>query len=93
MINVFYVSGDINTSDLNSNENYNPRVAYNQSQLANVLFMRELSKKLATTGVTVNAIVPGMADTNIKRHIEAIPEGGISSAGYVTCLTESYYYY
>lgn len=38
--------GKINQEDLNSDNNYDPAKAYNQSKLANVLFTRELAKRL-----------------------------------------------
>ena len=41
-----HVRGKIKISDLNSSESYDPADAYAQSKLANVLFTRELAKKL-----------------------------------------------
>ncbi|KAK9736887.1 short chain dehydrogenase [Popillia japonica] len=61
--------GEINKEDLNSDKKYNAGEAYAQSKLANLLFTRELSKKLDGTGVTVNAIHPGIVDTEIIRHM------------------------
>ncbi len=39
--------------------------AYAQSKLANILFTRELARRLENTGVTVNALHPGVVATNI----------------------------
>jgi NAD(P)-dependent dehydrogenase (short-subunit alcohol dehydrogenase family) len=41
--------------------------AYNQSKLANVLFTKALARRLAGTGVTVNALHPGVVATELTR--------------------------
>ncbi|GAB6031589.1 hypothetical protein CHUAL_009354 [Chamberlinius hualienensis] len=72
IINVSSVAhhrGQINFNDLNSESAYDPAKAYNQSKLANVLFTKELSKRLADTGVTTYAVHPGIVNTNIIRHM------------------------
>lgn len=61
--------GEINTADLNSEKAYDAGKAYEQSKLANVLFTRELAKRLANSGVTVNALHPGLVDTELMRHM------------------------
>lgn len=61
--------GEINTTDLNSDKSYDPGAAYNQSKLANILFTRELAKRLDRTGVVVNAVHPGLCDTELIRHM------------------------
>ncbi|KAK7869614.1 hypothetical protein R5R35_009988 [Gryllus longicercus] len=61
--------GTINKTDLNSEKEYKPNVAYEQSKLANVLFNLELSKRLKDTGVTANCLHPGIVDTEIFRHM------------------------
>lgn len=43
--------------------NYGGYRAYGQSKLANLLFTYELARRLATTGVTVNALHPGSVAT------------------------------
>jgi len=40
---------------------------YGQSKLANILFSKELAKRLAGKGVFVNAAHPGFVDTDIQR--------------------------
>lgn len=61
--------GQINTTDFNSDKEYDPGAAYNQSKLANILFTKELAKRLQGTGVTVNAVHPGIVDTQLFRHM------------------------
>lgn len=61
--------GKINRRDLNSEQSYNQVTAYCQSKLANVLFTRELAKRLEGTGVTTYALHPGTVDTELPRHM------------------------
>lgn len=61
--------GAINKDDFNSEKSYNKFKAYSQSKLANVLFSRELSKRLNGTGVTVNSVHPGIVKTELGRHL------------------------
>lgn len=63
-----HVMGSIKKNDLNSEKSYNKYKAYFQSKLANVLFSRELSKKLQGTGVTVNSLHPGAVQTELNRY-------------------------
>ncbi|XP_034017950.1 retinol dehydrogenase 14b [Thalassophryne amazonica] len=65
-----YKHGQINFDDLNSEKNYNKAFCYSQSKLANLLFTLELARHLEGTGVTVNALTPGIVRTNLGRHVE-----------------------
>lgn len=64
-----HLKGHIDMSDINSEKKYDAGDAYNQSKLANIMFTRELARKLTGTGVTVNAVNPGLVDTDIIRHM------------------------
>ena len=61
--------GKIKFDDLNNDKTYEPGEAYAQSKLANILFTKELANKLKGTGVTVNAVHPGIVRTEIMRHM------------------------
>ncbi|XP_063298198.1 retinol dehydrogenase 14 [Pelobates fuscus] len=64
-----YKYGEINFDDLNSEKSYSKSFGYSRSKLANILFTRELSRRLEGTGVTVNALHPGIVRTNLGRYI------------------------
>lgn len=64
-----HTRGEIKVADLNSEQSYDSGKAYSQSKLANVLFTRELAKRLAGTHVTVNALHPGVVHTELGRHM------------------------
>lgn len=61
---------DIDFDDLNSERTYSPWRAYQQSKLANLLFVRELQRRLTEAGspVTAHAAHPGYAATNLQSH-------------------------
>jgi len=61
-------SGKIKFDDIHHERNYSRWGAYCDSKLANVLFTRELSKRLEGTHVTVNALHPGTVRTELARH-------------------------
>src|SRR5262249_36280425 len=45
---------------------------YAQSKLANVLFTRELARRLEGTGVTANCMHPGFVGTNIFNNVRGV---------------------
>jgi retinol dehydrogenase 12 len=57
-------NASINFDDLQGKKKYSGWQAYGQSKLANILFTYELARRLEGTGVTVNALHPGMVATN-----------------------------
>ncbi|XP_061384413.1 retinol dehydrogenase 12-like [Danaus plexippus] len=61
--------GQIHKEDLNMTAKYDPAAAYNQSKLANVLFARELGRRMLNTGVSVIAVDPGFSDTDLTRNM------------------------
>jgi NAD(P)-dependent dehydrogenase (short-subunit alcohol dehydrogenase family) len=57
--------GTMDFEDLGFERGYRLMRAYARSKLANVLFTRELARRLAGKGVTVNSLHPGAVATNI----------------------------
>src|SRR6476619_7665099 len=55
--------GRIDLDDLQGAQGYNGQRAYNQSKLANVMFTYELARRLGGSGVTANALHPGVVRT------------------------------
>jgi NAD(P)-dependent dehydrogenase (short-subunit alcohol dehydrogenase family) len=53
----------LNFDDLQSEKSYSPFAVYGRSKLMNILFTRELAKRLAGTGVTANCLHPGFVGT------------------------------
>ncbi len=49
--------------DLQSEKDYGARKAYGRSKLCNILFTRELARRLRDTGVTANCLHPGFVAT------------------------------
>jgi retinol dehydrogenase 14 len=57
-------TGRIDFDDLQGERSYSGSRAYDQSKLANVLFAYELARRLRGTGVTSNALHPGVVRTS-----------------------------
>ena len=51
--------------DLQSERQYHPNDVYSRTKLANVLFTYELSRRLGGTGVSANALEPGIVATRM----------------------------
>lgn len=61
-------TGKLRFDDLQSERKYGGLAAYSMSKLANVLFTRELARRLSGTGVTANAMHPGVVATGFGRN-------------------------
>ncbi len=61
------VSGGLDFDDLQAERIYNGIQVYARSKLANILFTTELARRLDGTGVTVNAVHPGVVATGYGR--------------------------
>jgi NAD(P)-dependent dehydrogenase (short-subunit alcohol dehydrogenase family) len=65
-------SGKIDFDDLQSEKNYGTFHAYGTSKLCNILFTRELARRLSSTQVTANCLHPGFVNTRIGENNRAI---------------------
>ena len=63
-----HTHGKMHFDDLMLERSYGDWKAYNQSKLANVLFTRELARRLLGTRVTTYAVHPGVVRTDLWRH-------------------------
>jgi retinol dehydrogenase 12 len=62
---IAHLRGDLDFADLEMRRGYRPFRAYARSKLANLLFTYELARRLEGTGVTVNAVHPGLVRTKL----------------------------
>jgi len=63
--------GGLDFDDLQGRRSYNGPRAYSHSKLANILFTRELARRLAGSGVTANCLHPGVVATDFTRDGDA----------------------
>jgi NAD(P)-dependent dehydrogenase (short-subunit alcohol dehydrogenase family) len=62
--------GGIDFDNLSGAKGYNPSKAYGQSKFANLVFAKELARRLTGTRHVANAIPPGIImETNVTRHM------------------------
>jgi len=62
------VPGSLTRYDLNTESGYEGFTAYCRSKLANILFTRELARRLDGTGVTATCLHPGMIRSGFGRN-------------------------
>ncbi|HEY9724098.1 MAG TPA: SDR family NAD(P)-dependent oxidoreductase [Oscillatoriaceae cyanobacterium] len=71
----------IQFDNLSGARGYSPWGAYGQSKFANLLFAKELGRRLAGTEKTANAVHPGVIATNLGRSMGAGPRLAMAIAG------------
>ncbi len=64
---------DWDFGNLQGEKDYHPRRVYAQTKLANVLFTKELARRLEGTGVTANALHPGTVATGLFGRFLGLP--------------------
>ncbi len=60
--------GNLDFDDLQNARKYRPFPVYGQSKLCNILFTRELARRVAGTGVMANCLHPGGVATSLGWH-------------------------
>ena len=66
-----FARGGLDFDDLQLTNSYGGMQAYTRSKLANIYFTRELARRLEDSGVTVNAVHPGVVATGFARDGDA----------------------
>src|SRR5215813_6726071 len=66
--------GHLDFTDLQRSRSYSSFGAYAASKLANILFTRELARRLEGTAITVNCLHPGTVGTNLFRRLPGFLE-------------------
>lgn len=75
--------GRLDFDDLQSQRRYEPIRVYSMTKLANLLFTHELALRLEGTGVTVNAVHPGVIATRLLANYLDLPGvGGVVSSAF-----------
>jgi NAD(P)-dependent dehydrogenase (short-subunit alcohol dehydrogenase family) len=91
--------GTINSNDVEFKKKFSAMKAYRQSKLADMLFIKELSRRLIGTGVTANCVMPGLVATGLSRNAGAFsraffrlfgasPEKGAETSVYLASSPE-----
>jgi NAD(P)-dependent dehydrogenase (short-subunit alcohol dehydrogenase family) len=77
-----YAGATLDFDELQSARNYSGPSVYGRSKLLNILFTRELARRLAGSGITVNCFHPGFVATRLGNQDGGIAKiWGMSTAG------------
>lgn len=91
-INMFGQKGTVNFDDIQSEKKYHPAKAYAQSKLCNILFTKELQRRLDAENVDVKCVClhPGVVRTELGD--EFIKSKGWKTMLALTLLYPLYYF-
>jgi NAD(P)-dependent dehydrogenase (short-subunit alcohol dehydrogenase family) len=64
--------------DLQSSRGYTALGAYSRSKLCNILWTRELARRLEGTGVTANCLHPGVVNTGFGKELPGLMGGALA---------------
>jgi WW domain-containing oxidoreductase len=73
--------GGIDFDNLSGEKHYRDWTAYGQSKMANLLFSKELARRLKGTSQTANAVHPGVINTNLGRHMSSVARSVMGVVG------------
>jgi len=73
--------GGIAFDNLDGSKGYVPWVFYGQSKMANLLFAKELSRRLKPGAQTAYAVHPGVIRTNLSRKMGAFTQAAFGAVG------------
>ena len=78
----------LDLEDLNLERGYSGWTAYRRSKLANILFTRELARRLAGTGVTANCLHPGFVASRFGDNNRGLFGWGMRLAKRLAAISE-----
>jgi NAD(P)-dependent dehydrogenase (short-subunit alcohol dehydrogenase family) len=67
-----HIGHHLDFDDLQTAHGYRARTSYGRSKLANILFTRELARRLDGSGVTANCLHPGFVATNFGQRSNGV---------------------
>ncbi|MBA3522019.1 MAG: SDR family oxidoreductase [Gemmatimonadales bacterium] len=68
-----HFGGTLNFDDLQSERSYSPGRVYSMTKLANILFTRELARRVQQSGITANCLHPGVVATKLLADYMNVP--------------------
>jgi NAD(P)-dependent dehydrogenase (short-subunit alcohol dehydrogenase family) len=75
-----HTAGAIDFDDLQSEHSFKPMATYGMTKLANILFTRELGRRLGAKGQTANTLHPGVISTGITRTLPGLAQAALRMA-------------